>query len=424
MLKISILTIGDEICIGQVLNSNAHWIAQQLTDLGCNIICHSTIEDDKHEIVGELNRLRKKSDIILMTGGLGPTHDDITKITLNEYFDDNLILHEPTFAFLDQIMSKRGIKMSDRIKSQALLPSHCIPLKNMMGTAPGMLFEYEGVYYISMPGVPIEMKHIFTTHIIPFINMIYKERNPKIVLHKTLNTVGISESVLAELIGDPKQFMPSGKLAFLPSTKGTRIRISIAAENPVLTRNRLESAKAVLYKKAGKFIISEDDVSFISTIANFLTKMQKTVSVAESCTGGLLGADFTSIPGSSKFFYGGIIAYDNIVKEKLLVIDKSLLENSGAVSEEVACAMAKNVRTIFKTDYGISITGVAGPDGGTDEKPVGTVWIGLAIKNEVYARHYVFSNERQINRERAVVNAEILLFQHLVSIIENNPKKK
>jgi len=267
-----------------------------------------------------------------------------------------------------------------------------------------------GNVIVAMPGVPSEMKSIMRTWVLPYLESMMTENKEEVVLYKVLQTAGIAESKLADLLGNVDDFLGGGSLAFLPSYKGVRLRIGVTGNTSDLAREKLNQIEKHIYSKAGKFIFGENDDSLASVVGKLLKEKGKTCSVAESCTGGLLGAEFTSVPGSSDYFVGAAIVYSNEAKTKILDVSKGIIDAFGAVSEETAKELASNVRKVFKTDFGISITGIAGPSGGTIEKPVGTVWIGLASENDVLTKKFVFSNDREINRERSVAKAlEMLL---------------
>ena len=412
-MNISLLTIGDEICIGQVINTNASWIADECTKLGAKVHYHSTVGDNEPDITAELDRLLYVTDMVIITGGLGPTHDDITKEVLADYFNDNLVLSEPTLKHIEDLLSNRGIKITENSKSVALLPTKCKILRNQLGTAPGMLFDIGEKYVISLPGVPFEMKYIMSDSVLPFIYEKIKVEDDQIVLYKVLQTAGVSESVLAELIGDPATFLNGCTLAFLPSYHGVRLRIGSESNSEEECQQNIKVVSDYIYTKADKFIIGEADDSLASVCGKLLKSQSKTVSFAESCTGGLLSGEMTSIPGSSEYFQGSLITYSNDIKEHFLDIRSDTLISHGAVSEETAIEMAHNVREKFNTTIGISITGIAGPDGGTTEKPVGTVWIGYSDQLESIAIKFKFGGDRIINRNRAVSAALNLLFKKL-----------
>lgn len=414
MLTCSILTIGDEICIGQIVNSNAAWMAEQCTKIGCEIVKHVTVSDKDEEIIAALENLRLNSDYILMTGGLGPTHDDITKKVLCSYFNDELQWHEPTLAWLEEFARVRSRPLSERNKQQALLPAKCTVLANRNGTAPGMLFNNQGTVFVSMPGVPREMMYIMQNHILPLLQNSISEKGYRTTKYRTILSIGIAESDLADLIGDETLFLDSStSLAFLPSYKGVRLRIGVHNVHNEEADKRLNMIEEYLYSKAGKYFFGKNAESIESVTARLLKEQSATVSVAESCTGGKIGAAFTELAGSSAYFIGGVLAYANDVKIQELSVDPIDIERYGAVSEQVARSMSEGIRKKLSTTYALSATGTAGPDGGTEEKPVGTVWISLATPKETIAKRFVFGNDRTANRERTVGAAFDMLYRYL-----------
>ncbi|TAL68676.1 MAG: competence/damage-inducible protein A [Bacteroidetes bacterium] len=413
MIKVSILTIGDELCIGQIISTNASWIASQCTSIGTKIIKHIVVPDEKESMLQALDILMESSDILLLTGGLGPTHDDITKPVLTEYFNDKLVKHEPTYKKLEEAYQKRGTEFLERNKGLAELPSKCKILINNAGAAPGMLFEKDGKIIISMPGVPAEMKDIMINHVLPLIKGEIIKRKSDVVLYKTLNTIGIPESHLADLLGNPNEFLDGGTLAFLPSFKGVKLRIGYEAKDNKSALEKINKIENFIKSRAGRFISSTGEEVIAETVGKLLKEKNKTVSVAESCTGGLLGGAFTDISGSSDYFIGGVIVYSNEAKMNILEVPAEFINEHGAVSEETAVALAKNVRLKFHTDYGVSVTGIAGPGGGSNEKPVGTVWIGISDEKTTTAKKYVFGDDRNVNRELFVGRALGLLHMKL-----------
>lgn len=414
MNKVAILSIGDEICIGQVINSNSAWIAERCTEIGFHVVCHSAVRDNEQQIIGEVDRLIRIADVILVTGGLGPTSDDLTKPALAKYFKVDLVFNEQAFKWIEDFYSKKGItEILDRNKNLANLPINCKPLRNLLGTAPGMLFEFDGKVLVSMPGVPREMQFIMNNSVLPLLKDRISKTPTEIVVYRTIQTTGIVESILAEklkvLDWDKNRF----SLAYLPSYKGVRLRIGARAESfddANLALNRLQSeVESVI----GEYIYGVGDKTLAETVGKMLLKHNKTVAVAESCTAGLLGVELTKVPGSSGYFLGGYIVYSNEAKINLLGVKPSTIEHFGAVSRETVIEMANNARKIFNSDFGIAITGIAGPSCGTPEKPVGTVWIGLADRNATIAEKYQFGDDREINRERSVAQALTLLFLKL-----------
>jgi nicotinamide-nucleotide amidase len=415
-MKISLINIGDEILIGQILNTNAQWLSEKISSTGAELFHHSAIADSRDAIYNELDYLLPKSDVIIMTGGLGPTVDDITKKVLAEYFNSELVVNEQVLEYLKTFFESRNRPFTESNQRQALLPKDCHVIQNNAGTAPGMLFEKEGKYVFSLPGVPKEMKAITEDFILGFIKEKINLNKSSVMIYKTLKTFGIVESSLADMLGD-LSFLNNSTLAFLPSaSKGVRLRISVKADNPKDGNLEIERIRKILYERAGEFIYGEDDDEVINAIGRLLKQKGETVSVAESCTGGMLGAAFTEISGSSEYFKGGIIAYDNEIKISELKVSKKTLDEFGAVSSECAKEMANNVRMKMKTDYALSITGIAGPGGGTPDKPVGTVWLGFATNNFTTAIKYNFGKNRNFNRERAMSSALSILYKHLKSM--------
>ena len=415
-MKIAILTIGDELCIGQIINTNAAWMAQACTDIGGIVYRHVTIQDGIDILLEELHSLKKECDCIVMSGGLGPTHDDKTKETLLTYFNDELILHEPTLNALKARARLRGLPLNQRNMDQALVPSTCTVLENPRGTAPGMLFNVDNVIYVSLPGVPSEMKGIMQDHVLPYLRNSIEHEHGNIPFYHTILTKGIPESALADLIGDPNAFLRNDEsLAFLPSYQGVRLRLGILHTNASDAKTRLDELEAYLTTIIGDYVYGFGNTSLLSVTTDLLLEHNSTVGVVESCTGGMLGAEFTKQSGSSAYFLGGLQTYSNALKIQLAHVSPATLEQFGAVSREVAEEMAIGGRNVLNTTYCLSITGIAGPDGGTQEKPVGTVWIALASEHNVQSKRFSFGNDRAINRERSVMQAIAMLHDALVS---------
>ena len=413
IMKYSILTIGDEICIGQIINGNAAEIASVMTSIGYSSYMYSIVPDDRELITDEIKSLLLKSDVLIMTGGLGPTHDDITKSVLCDFFEDDLVLHQDTLQHLQKWFKSRNRNMSEMNKAQALIPSKSTALRNRVGTAPGILFSHDGKYILAMPGVPAEMKDILVNEFVPLAIKFFNENSGNVQIYRTIKTSGIFESDLAELIGSPDSFPDGVKLAFLPSAGTVRLRIGANAGSKSEAEKLIDEMNQLIIDKAGQYIFGYDNDSLQQFVGHILRTKSKSLAVAESCTGGLLGALITEVPGSSEYFTGGVISYSNEMKMKLLNVDKSTLETFGAVSEQTACEMALGVRMKCNTDIGISITGVAGPDGGTENKPVGTVFIAYSDEEKTYAVKCHFGKDRNMNRERAAVKALEILRKEL-----------
>ncbi|MGE5481195.1 MAG: competence/damage-inducible protein A [Chloroflexota bacterium] len=416
MYRVAILTIGDEICIGQIINTNAAWLASRITDLGAEVVAHSSVRDDIVVINKELARLESLADAILITGGLGPTHDDVTKIALAEYFGCKLVMHEPTLAVIIKRYTNRGVQLTERNQSQAIIPENAIALTNPKGAAPGMLFRKDNKIYVSMPGVPAEMKAITEDHVLDVLKQAILNSKESVKSYLTLQTAGIPESMLADLIGEPDSFPGKTNLAFLPSYGGVRLRLGAEGADFIQAQSALENFKKFIYSRAGKFIYAEgSEAALAETTGALLKRNRFMLAVAESCTGGLLGAEFTNASGSSEYFAGGVISYSNELKIKLLGVSPKTLEIHGAVSEETAIEMAIGAKKNSGATHALSVTGIAGPGGGSEEKPVGTVWIGLAHPAGAFAKLYNFSSDRDYNRKRSVASAILMLYNLLIT---------
>ncbi|HCN05328.1 MAG TPA: competence/damage-inducible protein A [Bacteroidetes bacterium] len=412
-MNIAIVSIGDEILIGQIVNSNAAWMAESIVNVGGRIIEHVVVADDEEHLVRTLDRLRPESDVIIMTGGLGPTHDDITKPVVARYTNDKIVERPEVVEFLQNFMAQRGRTLTDRNRLQALAPSRATVLMNAVGTAPGLRFDLDDGILFCLPGVPTEMRYLMSTFVLPLIEERVAEYGDAVTEYYVIRTTGIVESNLADLLGDPQQLLEGASLAFLPNYHGVRLRLGVTDTDAERRRDKQRTILSRIRERAGRYIYAEGDVSLAEAVGRQLARRSETVSVAESCTGGLLGAALTETAGSSAWFIGGIQSYANEVKTRELGVDTLLLESFGAVSEQVAIAMAVGARQRFETTWSLSITGIAGPDGGSRDKPVGTVWIGIAGPDTAIARRYQFGDRRDVNRERSVGAALALLFEYM-----------
>lgn len=402
-IKAAVITIGDEILIGQIVNTNASWLGQQMNLAGYSVVHMATVPDQREEIVSELNKAIKYAEIVIITGGLGPTKDDITKHTLAEYFGRTLEEDPDTLQQVTSFFAARGMELTETNRRQALVPEGAVVLKNDNGTAPGMLFEDNGKVVVSLPGVPLEMKHLMTEQVIPYLKTKYKGQH---IYHKTVMTHGMGESHLSDLIQDWEESLPSHiKLAYLPRPGIVRLRLSAAGDSFNQIRIDVNNQVQRLVRLIPDLIFGYDDITLEEVIGSMLTRQSKTVATAESCTGGSIAARITSVAGSSAYFKGSVVAYDNHVKNIVLGVSEEALKKYGAVSEEVAKQMAAGVKNLLSTDYAIATTGIAGPEGGTKEKPVGTVWIAVASHNEVKAQCFQFGHQRSRNTERSVLSA-------------------
>lgn len=423
-MTIALLTIGDEICIGQIVNTNAAWMAEACAREGWRVIAHSVVGDDLPQIIDEFRRLLSLADVVLITGGLGPTHDDRTKTALVEFLQDTLVLHEPTLEHLRGLFRRLGREITERNAAQAQLPSTCEVLQNDKGTAAGMWFTLASAsennpsdrdkIMVSMPGVPYEMKHLMQDRVLPRLRE--RSHNEPVMRYTTLLTTGIAESTLADLIGNVDEILEGQELAFLPSPGGVKLRITVTAENRAKADEILHRIEERIRSRAGRFIYGKDGESYEALVGRALAERGLTVSVAESCTGGLLGAALTAQSGASAYFLGGVQCYSNEAKMNFVGVRPDTLQKHGAVSEETARELASGIRERFGSSLGISITGIAGPDGGTPEKPVGTIWVAVADTNGIEAHKYTVGGDRAVNRERSVVAALQLIYKKAVGM--------
>ncbi len=416
-MRIGILTIGDELLIGQVLNTNATSIAKQCTNVGAQVVSQSTVADVPEHIVAELHRVASKVDVIITTGGLGPTHDDCTVESVASFVSKDLVQDAQWLQVLQQRFERLGRELTPRNAAQAMVPASAIVWHDSPGTAPGFMLPASSyahsVDVIVLPGVPREMQQLMDLHVLPWIQRCIEESGEPITSYRTLITTGIPESTLADLIGSPDEFLQGGSLAFLPSQRGVRLRIGVSSSLAADRERRLDTIEQIIRSRAGKWMVGSSDVGLAEIIGRILIDKHQTLAVAESCTGGLLGGACTDVAGSSEWFLGGVISYSNDVKISMLGVPKSTLEQYGAVSEDVAQQMAEGVRTAIASTWGIGVTGVAGPGGGSAEKPVGTVWIAVAGPQGTVSRLHTFTTDRANNRERSVAAALFMLWEQL-----------
>jgi nicotinamide-nucleotide amidase len=397
-MKASIITIGDELLIGQTVDTNSAWMGAELSKSGFDVLRIISIHDRKSDILYALDETAKESDVILITGGLGPTSDDITKQTLAEYFNSDLIVNTEVLDMIEKMMKNRNFSMNENNRRQAEVPSSCRVLKNATGTAPGMWFEKDGKIFVSMPGVPYEMKHIMTVHVLPALN---KRFTSQVIIHKNIMTYGTFEAKLAEILTDFEAGMPSGiKLAYLPSSGVIKLRLTATGTEYKELEAELNEQVKNLYNTIPEFIYGENEDSLEMVIGRLLKSNKSSLCTCESCTGGEIAHLLTTVPGSSAYYKGSVIAYDNDVKRQLLGVSEELLNKYGAVSEEVVKEMAAGARRLFKTEFAVATSGIAGPDGGTSAKPVGTIWMAVASEKGIAAEKRVFGNDRITNIKR------------------------
>ena len=401
-----IITIGDEILIGQIVDTNSAWMASKLNDVGISIKQISSVSDDRQHILTALAEAAGRADIILITGGLGPTKDDITKKTLAEYFNVGFVENKEALENVENIFRRiRGTltELLEVNKQQALVPANCEVILNDNGTAPGMWFNDKGKIYMSMPGVPHEMMYMMEEKVIPKLKSSLKL---PFIVHKTILTVGEGESYLAQRIADIEDALPPYiKLAYLPKLGQVRLRLSGYGEDGTLLNDKVNEFAARIVERVKNVVAAEEDITIEKAILNYMAEKSLTLSTAESCTGGYIAHLITQNAGSSKVYLGGAVSYADQLKESILGVKPETIAQFGAVSEQTVTGMAEGALANFNSDYAIAVTGIAGPDGGTPDKPVGTVWISVARKGKTVVKKLTFGNKRRQNIERSAISA-------------------
>ena len=391
-VKAEIISIGDELLFGQTLDTNAHWISNKLDENNIKVFRRTTIGDDEQQILNALKVAEKKVDIILITGGLGPTKDDLTKPLLAKYFGVEMVHHEEVLRDITLLFTKANREVTALNAQQAELPANCEKITNPVGTAPGMWFHVNNTVFVAMPGVPYEMKSIMTQGILPKLQKMF---NKGVIHHHIIKTIGITESSLSDLIEDWELNLPQHiKLAYLPTKGQVKLRLTGSGDDLNKLKQEIAVLQRTIMPKIAKYVYGFGTDQLEGIIGQFLNKNNLTLATAESCTGGYLAHMITSVSGSSKYFKGSIIAYSNDIKTAHLGVSKEDLRQHGAVSEKVARAMAEGVRKEFDTDIGIATTGIAGPGGGTIEKPVGTVWIAYSDQHKTFSKKFNFARDR------------------------------
>lgn len=404
----SIITIGDELLIGQVIDTNSAWIAQELNKMGILLKHRVAVGDVREDIWQALDEESRQVKLVIITGGLGPTADDITKPLLCDYFGGKMVVHQPTLEHITHIFEnllKRP--MIERNAKQAEVPDVCTVLLNKQGTAPGMLFTKEDTVFVSLPGVPHEMKWLMTHEVLPRIPELFQTG---FIEHRTLLTAGIGESFLANLIQDLEEALPPHiKLAYLPNYGMVRLRLTAFGFNKTELATEVTHHFNLFQERVKEHLVVAEDLTMEQVVSRMLKERGQTLSTAESCTGGYIAHLLTSHPGSSAFFTGSVVSYDNRIKQKVLQVSEETLQTVGAVSEATVIRMATSVREIMQTDYAIAVSGIMGPDGGTPEKPVGMVWVAVAGENRTETRLFQFRYDRKRNIELTATNALNLL---------------
>ncbi len=405
--KAEIIAIGDELLYGQIVDTNSHWISQELDKIGVKVTHRTTVGDNRADILAAFKDAGKRAKIILITGGLGPTHDDLTKPLLAEFFDCDL---EPVPQALEDLrvfFAKRGRELTDLNRLQAHLPTKCTYVPNYIGTAPGMWFEENGSVWMSMPGVPHEMQKLMEDHVLPELRRRFEL---PVIYHKMIKTVGIGESWLADLVRDWQNNLPEHiSLAYLPSLGEVRLRLTAIGKNEKALADEVAQQIEKVLTLIHPFVYGYDSDSLPASVGRLLKNKNKNVALAESCTGGYLSHLITSVAGSSAYFDGAIVAYHNRFKTSELGVEREILDTKGAVSEETVRAMARNVRRKFGTDFGLATSGVAGPSGGSAEKPVGTVWLACDHHGGTVTKKLQLSDDRAVNIHLSAIHALDLL---------------
>ena len=410
-MKSTIITIGDEILIGQILDTNSRYISQALNRLGVVVVERTSIGDNAEQIVSTLDRALAATDIVIITGGLGPTKDDITKHTLARYFNSELVYNEQVGDFVRTLLERRGIAFNDLNRGQAMVPACCTVLHNAHGTAPGMWFERDGKVVISLPGVPFEMVHLIDDTVVP---MLRERFDLKAIVHRTMITSGIPESILAERIAAWEDALPEVlHLAYLPAPNVVRLRLSAYEVDGQSVSEMIDEQFERLAAIIPEAVVGFEDASVEQLVHNALIANGKKLSVAESCTGGNIASKFTAMAGASEYFQAGVVSYSNDAKVDILGVNAADIARYGAVSEQVAIQMAEGVKRVGKSDYAISTTGIAGPGGGSAEKPVGTVWIGISTPKRTFAVLKNCGTDRGQIIQRATAYAIKMLYEEL-----------
>ena len=396
-----ILAIGDELLFGQTLDTNSHWISGELDKIGIKVVRRTTIGDIEEEIINAFSEAEKRADVVLITGGLGPTSDDLTKPCLAKYFNCDMQLNEEALAEVTEFFKSRGRELTELNRLQALLPTACIKITNAIGTAPGMWFDKGDKSFMSMPGVPHEMKKMITEQVVP--RLLNKYKMP-VIHHKIIRTIGIGESFLAEKIEAWEKALPSNiKLAYLPSLGEVKMRLTCIGDSLEKLQHEADDLANKLNEYVGQHIYGFGEEPIEVVLGKTLREKKLTLSIAESCTGGYLSHLITSVPGSSDYFLGSIIPYAYEIKMRQLGVKPETLEKYGAVSEPTIIEMANIVRAKFNTDIGVATSGIAGPGGATPDKPVGTVWIAYSDKHQTVTKKLQLSKDRMINIKMASV---------------------
>ena len=406
MKSAAIITIGDELLYGSVVDTNAAYIGQRMTETGIEPVCCMTVGDEDTRIGQALDIVCRQADVVLVTGGLGPTHDDVTKTVIAEAIGQDLVFHPDILDTVEAMFTQRGMAMPESNRIQAYMPRNAEVIDNPVGTAPGFLVHHKGAAVFVMPGVPREMKKMLNEQVLPRLK---EHGEGRVILHRWIRTTGIGESSLSLVIGDVIDEAEDVKIASLPQETGVNLRLTAEGRSEEEARRRIETVETRMVAQAGEHIYGVDDDTLEEVVGRLLLKAGATVAIAESCTGGLVASRMTDVPGSSDYMMEGMVTYSNAAKTARLEVPETTIDRHGAVSAETAAAMARGVRRTSGATYGLSTTGVAGPGGGTPEKPVGLVYLGLATPDGVETRKLMLGPDRQTNKTRAALAALNLL---------------
>ena len=411
-MKAAIITIGDELLIGQTIDTNSAWMGAEMSKAGFDVFRITSVHDKREDILYALGEVSGIADVVLITGGLGPTSDDITKPVLCEFFNTHLVENQDVLRMIKEMMGRRNNAMNENNRRQALVPESCRVLYNAKGTAPGMWFEKDGTIYVSMAGVPSEMKYIMSEHVLPELN---RRFTSQVIIHRNIMTYGTFEARLAELLTDFENGLPANvRLAYLPSSGVIKLRLTGKGNIREKLEEEISRQVEILHKTIPEYIYGENEETLEKVTGDLLRSRNLTVSTAESCTGGEISSLLTSIPGSSDYYKGSVIAYSNSIKKSLLGVPEAILEKYGAVSEQTVSNMARECRILLNTDFCIATSGIAGPAGGSDDKPVGTLWMAVSSATETVAEKRVFGTDREMNIKRFSMAALNLLRQQII----------
>jgi nicotinamide-nucleotide amidase len=414
-----ILTIGDEILIGQTLNTNAAYIGSRLIELSIDIKKTSVVGDNEKQILSEFKECFNDNDLVIVTGGLGPTHDDITLKCIVKFFNTELVLNEDVLKDVKNIFSKRGRQVTKINEEQALVPKIARVIRNKLGTAPGVWIEKDNKIFIVMPGVPFEMKEMMSSYVMP--NLKEKIGEPEFITTRlVLQTTGMPESYLFERLGNIDELLNGAEMAFLPSQFGVKLRITVKDKSVEASNNKLTEIEQKIRNKVGRFVFAKGEETLEEVVGRLLKERDLSIALAESCTGGNIANLLTNISGSSDYFERGVVSYSNGSKVELLKVDEDVMQEYGAVSPEVAKQMSQGIRSISSTDLGLSITGILGPTGATEGKPIGLVYISLSDSKSCMVKKFLFGEDRLLNKQRATQAALDMVRKHILGIQQDD----